>query len=119
MLSLKALGLAILSAAAFSVCDSTAAAWARDGSMRLLLLTLALGPAGYLIFGILNQRTELAVAGGLVNGLIILFTALAGAVIFRQELKIHQIAGLALIIAGVLLASWSPGEGTSDTTTQS
>ena len=110
MISLKVLALATVSALAFSICDSMAAGWARDGSTRSLLLVLFLGPVGYLIFGLLNVKTELAVAGGLVNGLIIVFTSLAGYIFFRQGLKIHQLAGVSLIVIGVLVASYSAPE---------
>jgi drug/metabolite transporter (DMT)-like permease len=100
----KTLALSALCAFAFSLCDTLAAHWAKNGSRTALAGAIVLGPIGYIIFGYINTRVDLAVAGGLVNALIVVFTALAGIFLFREtQLSSAQITGLAFILIGVIL----------------
>ena len=93
-----------LAALAFSVCDTMAAHWARTGSKLSLAAVLTFASAGYLIFGHLSTKVNLGVAGGLVNALIVVFTALAGVIIFgEQTFTLKMLSGLGFIVVGVLL----------------
>lgn len=87
---------------AFTFCDAMAANWAKSGSLKSLLIVLVFGPIGYLLFGLINLKMDLAVAGGLVNALVVIFTAVAGIIFFQQPLAINQIIGLSLIVLGVI-----------------
>lgn len=100
----KTVAISALCALAFSFCDTLAAHWGRNGSLFALIGIFLLGPIGYLFFGYLNTRVELAVAGGLVNALIVVFTALAGTFVFGEVNLTHlQVSGLVMIIVGSCL----------------
>lgn len=92
----------ILCALAFSVCDTLAAQWAVTGSRKALALSITLGPISYLTFAYLNTKINLALAGGLVNSLIVVFTLISGVFYMKQSSISHnQIFGLILISIGI------------------
>lgn len=102
---IKVLGISLVCALAFSVCDTLVAHWAKNGSHTALAVAMILAPVGYLLFGYLNTRVDLSIAGGLVNASIVLFTALAGYFLFGEtDIKRSQIVGLVFIMTGVFLA---------------
>lgn len=101
---IQILGISALCALAFTLCDTLAASWAKQGSNVALLLALVLSPLGYLFFAYLNTRIQLALVSGLVNAFIVIFTTIAGVVFFGEtQFTYLQIIGLSSIVIGVCL----------------
>ena len=89
----------------FSGTDVVATRWAKDGGLLPLLLCLALGPTGYLLFGQLAARTSLAQSGAYVNAGIVLATVLAAVIWQGERPDLRSWIGLGLVLAGLLVLS--------------
>lgn len=98
------LSVAALCALAFTLCDTLAAMWAKNGSQTALYAALLFSPLGYLFFAYLNTKIQLAIVSGLVNAFIVLFTTIVGVVIFGEtQFTTAQVIGLISIVVGVYL----------------
>jgi multidrug transporter EmrE-like cation transporter len=87
----------------FIVCDSFSAHWGKTGSTRSLIAFVVLSPLSYFVFAFINKSIDLAVAGALVNTLIVVGAVLVGVVVFEEELSLLQYAGIGLALASVTL----------------
>lgn len=85
----------------FIVCDSFSAHWGKTGSSRSLLVFVLLSPFSYFLFALINKYVALAVAGALVNTLIVVGAVLVGALAFGEELSRLQVLGIGLALASV------------------
>lgn len=97
--------LVILSAVLFIFADSLSANWGKVGSMTSLVLMCIVGSAGYFAFGLLNQRVQLGIAGGLVNVMLVIGTVLVGWLYFGETLVLRQYVGLVISGIAILLLS--------------
>jgi drug/metabolite transporter (DMT)-like permease len=70
-----------------------------------LLAGLAFYGLGAIAYILLLTRVNLSVAGPAV-ALVYVFSVLVGYFIFKEPIPISRLAGLALIISGVLLVVW-------------
>jgi len=89
----------------FTTGDYFATRWGQEREHSDLLLTLAVGPFGYLLFGYLAANTSLAKMGGYVNCGIVLCSALAGVIFFDERLNRTSWLGIFVIIVGIALLS--------------
>ncbi|MFA5799930.1 MAG: hypothetical protein WC840_03135 [Candidatus Peribacteraceae bacterium] len=105
MLYSSKLFLVILSAAIFLLADSLSANWGKNGSVLSLVLMCIVGSVGYFLFGLLNQKVQLGVAGGLVNVILVVGTVIVGWMYFGESLMLRQYVGLVLAGAAILLLS--------------
>jgi hypothetical protein len=94
-----------ITAGFFIFCDSLAADWAKSNSMVSLFIIFSLAPLSYILFGILNRDSTLAVNSGLVNMGIIIGTVFVSIFVFNDEITIRQSIGLitAIISVGLML----------------
>ena len=99
MLWLLVLGCAVM----FVLCDSLSAHWGKTGNRQSLSIFLALSPLSYGIFAFINKRIDLAIAGALVNTLIVIGATLVGVLLFKEELSIAQYCGVGLALVAVTL----------------
>ena len=90
-------------AACFITCDTLAATWAKQGSNKALVALILLSPAGYLAFGYLNTKFQLALVAGWVNVLIAIGTILVGWLLFKDQLSMRHWCGLALALASIVV----------------
>ncbi|MEQ1953303.1 hypothetical protein ABMA59_18005 [Mesorhizobium sp. CN2-181] len=95
--------LMLVCAGLFIVCDSFSAHWGKTGSTKSLMAFVALSPLSYFVFAFINRSIDLAVAGALVNTLIVVGAVLVGVVVFEEELSRLQYLGIGLALASVTL----------------
>ncbi|OCQ94670.1 hypothetical protein BCD67_04170 [Oscillatoriales cyanobacterium USR001] len=89
----------------FTVCDSLSANWGKTGDWKSIVLVCLLSPITYLVFGLLNQKMDLGIAGSLVNLIIVIGTVLIGAFYFQEVLTNTQLLGLFLACCAIVLLS--------------
>ena len=87
----------------FILCDSLSAHWGKTGSKTSLLIFAALAPFSYLLFALINKHLDLAVAGALVNTLIVVGAVLVGVIAFEEHLSRLQFVGIGLALVAVTL----------------
>lgn len=87
----------------FTVCDSLSANWGKTGDWKSMAFVCVLSPATYLIFGVLNQKVDLGIAGSLVNLLIVIGTVLVAKFYFHEVLTSTQLVGLFLACIAIVL----------------
>ncbi|GEM_PF-942009 len=105
--------LLILCVLVFSTADYFAANWGNTRETKSLILTLAIGPFAYILFGLLATTTSLAKAGGYVNSGIVLCSAAAGILFLGERLNKLSMIGLGVIILGLVLLVMGKVETTS------
>lgn len=64
-----------------------------------------LSPIAYLLFGLLASRVNLAVAGSLVNLMIMVGAVLVGVFYFKEEITSLQWTGIVLGAVAILILS--------------
>jgi multidrug transporter EmrE-like cation transporter len=91
----------------FIICDSFSAHWGKTGNSRSLIIFVLLSPFSYFVFALINKYLSLAVAGALVNTLIVVGAVLVGVLVFEEELSKLQYLGIGLALASVTLLNLS------------
>lgn len=99
--------LTVVSSGFFILCDSLSANWAKVGSRLSLVIVLVLSPTAYLLFGLLASRVNLAIAGSLVNLMIMIGAVLVGIFYFKEQVTLLQWIGIGLGIIAILILSMS------------
>jgi multidrug transporter EmrE-like cation transporter len=82
-------GLVLACSGMFILCDALSAHWGKTGSRTSLFVFVALSPFSYFVFALINKRIDLAVAGALVNTMIVVGAALVGVIAFGEVLHAH------------------------------
>lgn len=95
--------LVLACAGMFIVCDSFSAHWGKTGQVRSLAIFMALSPLSYFLFAFVNRTVDLAVAGALVNTLIVIGAVAVGVLVFGEELSKLQYLGIGLALVSVTL----------------
>jgi multidrug transporter EmrE-like cation transporter len=101
--------LTLFSAGFFILCDSLSANWAKTSSISSVATVVVLSPLAYLLFGLLASRVNLAIAGALVNLMIMIGAVLVGLLYFKERVAMLQWVGIsfgvvAIVILGVAKA---------------
>jgi multidrug transporter EmrE-like cation transporter len=94
-------------AAIFILCDSLSAHWGKTGHKHSLALFVVLAPFSYALFALINKRIDLAIAGALVNTIIVVGAVLVGVFVFREQLSTTQYIGIGLALVSVTLLNVS------------
>ncbi len=102
---MKVWALTVFSAAFFILCDTLSTGWAKDHRTTTLAILIVLSPTAYLLFGILASRVNLAVAGSLVNLMIMIGSVLVGLLYFKERLTVLQWTGIGFGMVAVALLS--------------
>ncbi len=97
--------LTLCSAGFFILCDSLSANWAKKSHLSSLLIVVVLSPVAYLLFGLLASRVNLAVAGSLVNLMIMVGAVLVGFFYFKEQITGLQWTGIILGAVAILILS--------------
>ena len=97
--------LTLCSAGFFILCDSLSANWAKKSHLPSLAIVVVLSPIAYLLFGLLASRVNLAVAGSLVNLMIMVGAVLVGVFYFKEHITGLQWAGIILGAVAILILS--------------
>jgi drug/metabolite transporter (DMT)-like permease len=97
--------LTLFSAGFFILCDSLSANWAKKSHISSLAIVVVLSPIAYLLFGLLASRVNLAVAGSLVNLMIMVGAVLVGVFYFKEHITGLQWAGIILGAVAILILS--------------
>ena len=105
MQTIVASALTLLSAGVFILCDSLSANWAKKSHLSSLAVVVILSPIAYLLFGLLASRVNLAVAGSLVNLMIMIGAVLVGVFYFKEHITCLQWAGIILAAVAILILS--------------
>ena len=99
--------LMLASAALFIFCDALSAHWGKTDSHRSLAALLVLAPFSYFLFALITRQVGLAVAGALVNSVVVAGAIVIGVLVFGEELSRTQFAGVAMAFAAVTLLNLS------------
>jgi len=99
--------LTLASTGFFILCDSLSANWAKVGSRLSLAVVVVRSPTAYLLFGHLAGRVNLAIAGSLVNLMIMIGAVLVGILYFKERVTSFQWVGIALSAVAILILSVS------------
>jgi multidrug transporter EmrE-like cation transporter len=99
--------LTLVSSGFFILCDSLSANWAKAGSRISLAIVVILSPTAYLLFGFLVNRVNLAVAGSLVNLMIMIGAVLVGIFYFKERVTSVQWVGIGLGMVAILILTLS------------
>ena len=91
----------------FILCDSLSAHWGKTGNAKSLLGFIVLSPLSYFVFAFINRRMDLAVAGALVNTLIVIGAVAVGVLVFEEQLSRLQYVGIGLALASITLLNLS------------
>jgi drug/metabolite transporter (DMT)-like permease len=105
MPAVVAWALTLFSASFFILCDLLSTNWAKSPSAPLLAVLIVLSPVAYLLFGVLASRVNLAVAGSLVNLMIMIGSVLVGLLYFKDRLTVVQSIGIGFGVIAVVLLS--------------
>jgi multidrug transporter EmrE-like cation transporter len=95
--------LVLACAGMFIVCDSFSAHWGKTGQAKSLAIFVALSPLSYFFFSLVNRSVDLAVAGALVNTLIVIGAVAVGVLVFGEQLSKVQYLGIGLALVSVTL----------------
>ncbi len=87
----------------FIVCDSFSAHWGKTAQTRSLAIFVLLSPLSYFLFALVNKRVDLAVAGALVNAVIVVGAVTVGVLFFGEQLSNLQYLGIGLALVSVTL----------------
>jgi multidrug transporter EmrE-like cation transporter len=90
-------------AAFFILSDSLSASWGKTGQANPLIVMTILAPIGYLLFGLINRNSTLAVSSGLVNVIIIIGTIMVSVFYFKDPVTGRQTIGLLFAFLAVAL----------------
>lgn len=94
----------LLSAAVLElVGDLTFKWWAETNRWPGLVVGLLVYGLSLVLFAVLLRRAELAVIFGLWVGVATVLLALAGWLLFGEGLSLRQMAGLALVVGGMVM----------------
>lgn len=96
-------GLVLFCGAIFTLCDSLSANWGKTGNWQSMAIVIVLAPFTYLLFGLLNQKVQLGIAGSLVNLIIVVGTVLVGTFYFQEAMTFRQLIGLAFAVIAIVL----------------
>jgi small multidrug resistance pump len=96
-------GLLLLAAALELTGDLAFKWWAETNRWLGLVLGLIVYALALIIFAVLLRRAELAVIFALWVGIATVLLALAGRWLFGEILSLRQMAGLALVVVGMIL----------------
>ncbi len=97
--------LTLCAAGIFILCDSLSANWGKKSHLWSLAIVVVLSPIAYLLFGLLASRVNLAVAGSLVNLMIMVGAVLVGAFYFKEHITGVQWAGIILGAVAIVILS--------------
>lgn len=61
----------------------------------------------FLVYPLLLKHFPLNVIFPIYTGLTILFVTIAGVLMFEEKFALHQLVGVGLLIAGIVLISWT------------
>ena len=95
--------LILLCGSLFTICDSLSANWGKTGDLKSMLIVCILCPTTYLFFGFLNRKIDFAVAGSVVNLMIVIGTVLVGTFYFHETLSQSQLIGLFFACVAIIL----------------
>jgi len=96
-------GLLLVAAALELTGDLAFKWWAETDRWLGLVLGLIVYALALVIFALLLRRAELAVIFALWVGIAAVLLALAGRWLFGETLSLQQLAGLALVVVGMVL----------------
>jgi multidrug transporter EmrE-like cation transporter len=97
--------LTLFSAGFFILCDSLSTNWAKTSSTSSVATVVVLSPLAYLLFGLLASRVNLAIAGSLVNLMIMIGAVLVGVLYFKEHVTMLQWIGIGLAGAAIVILS--------------
>jgi drug/metabolite transporter (DMT)-like permease len=97
--------LTLLSAGFFILCDSLSTNWAKTSSVSSVVTVVVLSPVAYLLFGLLASRVNLAIAGSLVNLMIMIGAVLVGLLYFKEHVTMLQWVGIGLGGVAIVILS--------------
>jgi len=97
--------LTLFSAGFFILCDSLSANWAKTSSISSVATVVVLSPIAYILFGLLASRVNLAIAGSLVNLMIMIGAVLVGLFYFKERVTQFQWAGISLGVVAIVILS--------------
>ena len=95
--------LVLTSAMVFILSDSLSAYWGKNGDFWSLASFVVIAPIGYLLFGILNRNTSLAVGSGLVNMVLIIGNVIVSLLYFSEKITLKESFGLLLAFLAIIL----------------
>ena len=95
--------LVAVSAVLFIACDGLSAHWGKTANASSMVIALALAPFSYIFFALLNHRAELAVAGALVNTVVVFGAVVVGYFFFGEEPSRTQMVGIGMALGAVTL----------------
>jgi hypothetical protein len=99
----KTLGMVILCAFFFVLCDTLSAHWGKTGNKTSLVLVILFAPIGYLIFGYINHNHPLSLSGGWVNVMIAIATVCVGTFGFGEKIAHRHKFGFVLALVSLIL----------------
>lgn len=67
------------------------------------MLVFALSPLSYFLFALANKHVDLAVAGSLINTIVVAGAVIVGVFVFGEELSRTQFAGIAMAMVAMTL----------------
>jgi multidrug transporter EmrE-like cation transporter len=105
MPTLAVWALTLLSAGFFILCDSLSTNWAKTSSVASVAIVIVLSPLAYILFGLLASRVNLAIAGSLVNLIIMIGAVLVGLLYFKEHVTMLQWIGIGLGAAAIAILS--------------
>lgn len=91
------------SAAMFILCDGLSAHWGKTAKTSSMVIAGCLAPVSYLLFALLNQKADLAVAGALVNTVVVFGAIVVGYFFFGEEPSRMQMVGMGMALGAVTL----------------
>ena len=97
--------LTLCSAGFFILCDSLSANWAKTSSISNAATVVVLSPLAYILFGLLASRVNLAIAGSLVNLMIMIGPVLVGLLYFKGRVAMLQWVGIGLGMVSIVILS--------------
>ncbi|MFZ1011386.1 MAG: hypothetical protein WAN65_31405 [Candidatus Sulfotelmatobacter sp.] len=97
--------LTLFSAGFFILCDSLSTNWAKTSSTGSGITVIILAPVAYLLFGVLASRVNLAIAGSLVNLVIMIGAVMVGLFYFKEKVTPLQWTGIGFGVVAVVLLS--------------
>ena len=97
--------LTLFSAGFFILCDSLSTNWAKTSNFSSVAMVVVLSPLAYILFGLLASRVNLAIAGSLVNLMIMIGAVLVGLFYFKEHVTMLQWIGIGLGVVAVVILS--------------
>jgi multidrug transporter EmrE-like cation transporter len=97
--------LTLFSAGFFILCDSLSTNWAKTSSVSSVAIVVVLSPFAYVLFGLLASRVNLAIAGSLVNLIIMIGAVLVGLLYFKEHVTTLQWIGIGVGVVAIVILS--------------